>query len=125
MLLCLAGISIIFSLRWFLMANVASVEQIIYIQMLHCITFGIYYYIGTQLSVMLVPAEFRASGQALYAVTYGGISGIVAGLLGGGIFDQYGPQAMYQLCGYMAASGLIGFLLLYVRHSRIKETDQA
>jgi len=118
MVLCLVVISILFALRWFLMSNADSAQQIIYIQVLHCITFGGYYYIGTQLAVLLVPAEFRASGQAIYALTWGGLSGIVAGFLGGWVFEHTGPQAMYQLCSVMAVLGIVGFFLLFARLRR-------
>ncbi|WP_212977768.1 hypothetical protein [Paenibacillus azoreducens] len=39
--------------------------------MLHSITFGGYYYIGTQLTSHLVPGEYRSSGQAVYGLTWG------------------------------------------------------
>ncbi|MCF2940998.1 MFS transporter [Paenibacillus alkaliterrae] len=115
MVLCVVAISLLYALRWFLMAEADSAEQIIYIQALHCLTFGGYYYIGTQLTVLLVPAEFRASGQAVYALTYGGLSGIAAGVVGGWMFETAGPQAMYRLGGILAAIGVVGFTLLYMR----------
>lgn len=113
MMLCLVGISVLFALRWFLMSGVDSAQQIIYIQMLHCLTFGGYYYIGTQLTSLLVPSEFRASGQAVYALTWGGLSGIAAGFIGGWMFQQVSPQSMCFVCGTMAVAGIIGFSNMY------------
>ncbi|MFF2091942.1 MFS transporter [Paenibacillus sp. NPDC058174] len=113
MMLCLAVISVLYALRWSLMAVAESPLHIIFIQALHCLTFGGFYYIGTQLTALLVPAEFRASGQAWYALTWGGLSGIVAGFLGGWLFDRYGPQPMYAASGIMALAGVLGFALLY------------
>nr|MBC9201457.1 MFS transporter [Paenibacillus sp. PL91] len=124
MVLCLIVISTLFALRWFLMSHADSAEQIIYIQVLHCLTFGGYYYIGTQLTVLLVPAEFRASGQAVYALTWGGLSGIAAGLVGGWVFEQSGPQTMYQLGCVLAAVGIVGFTLLYVKLRRSVKTNK-
>ncbi|WP_063845944.1 MFS transporter [Paenibacillus sp. FJAT-27812] len=124
MVLCLIVISVLFTLRWFLMSHTSSAEQIIYIQVLHCITFGGYYYIGTQLTVLLVPAEFRASGQAVYALTWGGLSGIAAGIIGGFVFEQSGPQAMYQLCSILAAVGIVGFALLFSKLHRSLKTGK-
>ncbi|MBD2871306.1 MFS transporter [Paenibacillus arenilitoris] len=120
MTLCVVVISALFSLRWFLMSAAAGPEQIIFIQVLHCLTFGGYYYIGTQLTVLLVPAEFRASGQAVYALTWGGLSGIAAGVLGGWLFEQAGPDAMYRVGGFLAAAGIAGFSLLYAHLRRSK-----
>ncbi|MDQ8738285.1 MFS transporter [Paenibacillus sp. LHD-38] len=124
MVLCLVVISMLFALRWFLMSGADSAQQIIFIQVLHCLTFGGYYYIGTQLTVLLVPAEFRASGQAVYALTWGGLSGIAAGIIGGWMFEKAGPQSMYQLCGILAAAGIAGFCLLYMQLRRKVYTNQ-
>lgn len=124
MVLCLVVISMLFALRWFLMSGADSAQQIIFIQVLHCLTFGGYYYIGTQLTVLLVPAEFRASGQAVYALTWGGLSGIAAGIIGGWMFEEAGPQSMYQLCGILAAAGIAGFCLLYMQLRRKVYTNQ-
>lgn len=118
MVLCLVVISMLFALRWLLMSGADTAQQIIFIQVLHCLTFGGYYYIGTQLTVLLVPAEFRASGQAVYALTWGGLSGIAAGIIGGVMFEEAGPRAMYQLCGILAAVGIAGFCLLYAQLRR-------
>ncbi|MGO4547301.1 MFS transporter [Paenibacillus sp. 2TAB23] len=118
MVLCLVVISMLFALRWLLMSGADTAQQIIFIQVLHCLTFGGYYYIGTQLTVLLVPAEFRASGQAVYALTWGGLSGIAAGIIGGVMFEEAGPRAMYQLCSILAAVGIAGFGLLYAQLRR-------
>ncbi len=114
MVLCLTVVSVLYALRWLLMSSVDNAMQIIFIQTIHCLTFGAFYYIGTQLTAMLVPAEFRASGQAVYALTWGGLSGIAAGFIGGWMFENTGPKSMYILGGGMAATGVIGFALLYM-----------
>ncbi|MEC0093922.1 MFS transporter [Paenibacillus macquariensis] len=124
MVLCLTVVSILYSLRWLLMSSVDTAMQIICIQTIHCLTFGAFYYIGTQLTAMIVPMEFRASGQAVYALTWGGLSGIAAGFIGGWMFDHSGPQSMYMLGGGMAAVGAISFALLYMylRVSKVRIT---
>lgn len=125
MLLCLVVISCLFALRWFLMAGAASAMQVIFIQMLHCVTFGGFYYIGTQLTVLLVPAELRSSGQAVYALTWGGLSGMAAGFIGGLMFEQSGAQAMYFICGALSVLGIIGFSLLYAFVRRLQENAKS
>ncbi|WP_081667647.1 MFS transporter [Paenibacillus pinihumi] len=106
-------ISGLFTLRWLLMSAVADPYMVVWIQGLHCLTFGGYYYIGTQLTSMLVPAEFRSSGQAAYALTWGGLSGIVAGIAGGWLFQEMGPQVMYLVGAGMSVLGIIGFIVMY------------
>ena len=83
----LVFISLLFVLRWYLMSIATTPIQIIILQLLHSVTFGGYFYIGTTLTAELIPVELRASGQAVFALvfTWGGISGIIAGFVGGWI----------------------------------------
>ncbi|REK74936.1 MFS transporter [Paenibacillus paeoniae] len=114
MIFCMIFISVLFIIRWALMAGAASGMQIIFVQLLHCVTFGGFYYIGTQLTALLVPAQYRASGQAVYALIYGGISGMAAGVIGGWLFQNMGAQSMYISGVILAAIGVVGFAALYV-----------
>jgi PPP family 3-phenylpropionic acid transporter len=105
-------ICLLFSVRWLLMSVASSAIQVIFIQLLHSITFGGYYYIGTQLTSHLVPGEYRSSGQAVYGLTWGGISGIVAGVLGGWMFENLGASVLYRICFGITLCGFVGFFLL-------------
>ncbi|NOU98554.1 MFS transporter [Paenibacillus planticolens] len=108
----LTVISLLFSARWLLMSVASSAIQVIFIQLLHAITFGGYYYVGTQLTSHLVPGEYRSSGQAVYGLTWGGISGIIAGILGGWMFENLGAPVLYRICFGITICGFIGFYLL-------------
>ncbi|MCC3371696.1 MFS transporter [Cohnella sp. REN36] len=112
MVLCLAAVSALYSLRWLLMGTADSAWSIIWIQLLHCVTFGGYYYIGTQLTVRLVPAAFRSTGQAVYALSWGGVSGIIAGVAGGWMFEHLGPHVLYRISACVTLLGAFGFLLM-------------
>ncbi|MBP1995355.1 MFS transporter [Paenibacillus eucommiae] len=117
---CLVVISVLFTIRWLLMSVVGGPMHIVFIQVLHCITFGGYYYVGTSLSAHLIPSEYRATGQAIYALTWGGISGIVAGLMGGWMFDYLGPRVMYEISAVISLAGVVGFLVMWLR---VRKTD--
>lgn len=121
MLFCMIFVSLLFTLRWVLMAGAGSGLQIIFVQLFHCVTFGCFYYIGTQLTALLVPAQYRASGQAVYALIYGGVSGMAAGVIGGWLFQNMGAQSMYISGAIMALVGVAGFAALYamVRRSGV------
>lgn len=105
----LAVVSLVFALRWLLMSVVTEPIHIVFIQLLHCVSFGAYFYIGTSLTGMMIPPEFRASGQAAYALTWNGISGIIAGLVGGWALETLGPHTTYQIGAGIAALGAAGF----------------
>lgn len=113
MFFCLIFVSLLFAFRWLVMAGADSAAQIMAAQLLHSVTFGCFYYIGTQLTALLVPAEFRASGQAVYALVYGGLSGLAAGFIGGWLFQEMGASMMYMAGTVMAALGLAGFAVLF------------
>lgn len=112
MIICLAVISVLFSLRWGLMAFASEPEHILMIQLLHCVTFGGYYYLGTTLTAHLIPAEYRASGQAAFALTWGGVSGIMAGFMGGWLYETFGAAAMYRVNVLVSLCGVAGFMLM-------------
>ncbi|UQZ33914.1 MFS transporter [Paenibacillus sp. PK3_47] len=105
----LALVSILFVIRWWLMAGATTPLQVAFIQILHCITFGGFFYVGTQLTMLLVPRPYRSSGQALYTLTWSGISGILGGVLGGWLYQNLGAQSMYQSGVFLALIGSLGF----------------
>ncbi|MCZ8520454.1 MULTISPECIES: MFS transporter [Paenibacillus] len=111
-------VSLLFALRWLLMSAAGHPYQLLAVQTLNSLTFGGYYYIGTQLTASLVPAAYRSSGQAAYALTWGGLSGIAAGLFGGWLFQEQGPAVMYGTGMWMSLAGAAGFLLMLQRVRR-------
>jgi len=111
-------IAMLFSLRWLLMSFATSALQVVFIQLLHSVTFGGYYYMGTQLTSHLVPSQYRSSGQAIYGLTWGGVSGIVAGVVGGWMFENLGAFTLYQICFGVTIAGVLGFLALWQSFKR-------
>lgn len=119
-------VSFLFALRWFLMSLAVNPTQIIMIQVLHSITFASYYYIGTTLTAQLIPVQLRSSGQAIFAITWGGVSGLIAGLTGGFMYGAVGPSQMYGITTFIALAGAIGFIILYVtahKKNMLAESD--
>lgn len=108
-------VSSLFAFRWFLMALAVNPVQLVFIQILHSVTFGGYYYIGTTLTAHLIPVQLRASGQAVFALTWGGISGIIAGVSGGWMFQELGPSKMYGMTTVVSLIGVLGFIGLFLR----------
>ncbi|HET7578956.1 MAG TPA: MFS transporter [Bacillales bacterium] len=109
----LTFVSLLFSIRWLLMGIAQTPLEIVAIQLLHSITFGIYLYAGTHLCEALVSETYRASGQAWYAMFWKGLSGILAGLVGGWIFSWLGPRGMYAIGCAVSLVGTVGFLFMW------------
>ncbi|MEK4849426.1 MFS transporter [Paenibacillus sp. FSL H7-0756] len=114
LLASLTLVSALFFLRWWLMADATTPLQVALIQVLHSITFGGFFYVGTQLTMLLVPRPYRSSGQALYTLTWSGISGILGGVLGGWMYQTLGAQTMYQSGALLALFGAIGFGMMWL-----------
>ncbi|NMO94523.1 MFS transporter [Paenibacillus lemnae] len=110
---CLAVVSLLFALRWLLMAEASSPMEVALIQLLHCVTFGGYFYVGTQLTMLFVPRPFRATGQALYTLSWSGISGVIGGIAGGWLFQNFGAQTMYRTGMMLALVGAFGFAWIW------------
>ena len=108
----LSCVSLLYSVRWLLMSGTDQAIAVVWIQLLHCVTFGAYYYVGTQLTNRLVPPERRSTGQALYGLSWGGISGFIAGMAGGWLFGELGAPALYKASAVLTLVGAAGFLLL-------------
>ncbi len=114
----LAFVSALFVLRWWLMAGATSPLEVAFIQILHSLTFGGFFYVGTQLTMLLVPRPYRSAGQALYTLTWSGISGIIGGVLGGFLFQYLGAQNMYQFGVFLTLIGAVGFAFMWLFVSR-------
>jgi PPP family 3-phenylpropionic acid transporter len=109
MIACLAAISLLFSVRWLLMSMASEPWHVLCIQVLHSVTFGGYYYIGTSLTAHLVPSQYRASGQAAFALTWSGVSGVAAGFIGGWMYESLGTEWMYRINTVIALGAMAGF----------------
>ena len=59
--------------------------------------------------MLFVPTPYRASGQAIYTLSWSGISGVIGGLAGGWMFQNFGAQIMYRTGTMLAIVGAIGF----------------
>lgn len=110
----LALVSLLFTLRWWLMAGATSPLEVAFIQILHSVTFGGFFYVGTQLTMLLIPGPYRSAGQALYTLTWSGIAGIIGGILGGFMFQYLGAQSMYQFGVFLSLIGSLGFAFMWL-----------
>ncbi|HEY1380199.1 MAG TPA: MFS transporter [Gemmataceae bacterium] len=71
---------------------------------------GIFRSVGKALAADLVPAEVRASGVGWFSATVG-VTGLIASLVGGLLWDRVGPPATFF---YGAASAVVGSVALAV-----------
>lgn len=110
---CITLVSLLFALRWNLMAEATEPIQIIWIQVLHSVTFGGFFYVGTTLTTLFLPRPLRSAGQAIFTFALSGLSGIIAGFLGGWMFQDFGAVVMYKVGVTLTLAGVVGFAVLW------------
>ncbi|WP_077324438.1 MFS transporter [Virgibacillus siamensis] len=102
----------IYSLRWFVYAAVEDPMYIIALQVLHGVTFGIFYLSALEYVTRLIPRLMQSTGHLMFYAVFFGISGIIGSLTGGALIDSYGGGTLYAVMGFCALTGTI-FLVVY------------
>lgn len=103
----------LYSLRWFLYSVIDDPTYIIYFQVLHGLTFGVFYVAAFSYISRLIPKLLQSTGHLIFFATFFGLSGIIGSLVGGKIMDIAGGGTLYFIMGITA---LIGTILLTVHH---------
>ncbi|WP_178023288.1 MFS transporter [uncultured Paenibacillus sp.] len=118
LLACITIVSLLFAIRWDLMSEATQPIQILLIQLLHSVTFGGFFYVGTKLITLLLPRPLRSAGQAVYTFAASGLAGVIAGFWGGWMFQNFGSVVMYRSGVALTLIGALGFAAIWyqVRH---------
>src|SRR5690606_38281475 len=107
-----------YALRFALVAISQDPYALIATQLLHSISLGIYMVTAIRYLQFLIPDEFRASGQAIYAVVWSGMAGFLSGSVGGTIYDTFGATTLYVIAALLAATACFGFWVTALRMNR-------
>ena len=98
-------------LRFLLMGwGVASVALMIFVQLLHGLTFGAYHASAIAAVNQWFPGKSQGRGQALYSSLSFGAGGLLGALISGWTWDDWGAGWTFSLGAVFA---LAGFLLIY------------
>lgn len=111
----LAFASIMYMVRLFLLSIAHEPIAFIFLQMMHSVTFGIYYITALRYLQSVVPDEFRSSGQALFGMVWTGLAGLIAGTLGGWLSDLYGLSLVFRIGSAFALAAAVGFMAVHFR----------
>ena len=86
------------AVRWALLAAATSAAAIIGLQLLHGLTFGVYWAATVRILGRVVPAPLRTTGQAIYGAICFQVGGAIGSQLSGLAFDAFGAAApVYRL----------------------------
>ncbi|GGA42718.1 hypothetical protein GCM10010917_30060 [Paenibacillus physcomitrellae] len=113
LLLVITLVSLLSVLRWNLMASATLPVHVILIGLLNAVTLGGFFLVGTRITSLFLPKPFRSAGQTLCVLCWSGLSVIIAGLMGGWLFQNFGSVILYKTLVSMALCGTIGLGLLW------------
>lgn len=108
-------------LRWILVAGFPELlPVIVFSQLLHAVTFGVYHASAIQLIHRLFRARHQHRGQALYSSMSFGVGGALGSLYSGYLWEHAGPASIY-IAAAAAALASTTITWLYVRPA-VQET---
>ncbi|WP_337101512.1 MFS transporter [Paenibacillus sp. YIM B09110] len=105
--------SIMYAVRLWFVSDIQDPRWALAAQAMHSITFGIYFSTALRYISRIIPDEFRASGQAVYAVVWTGLAGAISGFFGGFIYEQFGRESFFRMGSIIAMVAAIGFFAKY------------
>ena len=104
---------ILFSGRWFIYGIVDNPMIIIAFQILHGLTFGVFFIAAFDYVTRLIPKLLMSTGHLVF-FAFMGIAGIIGSLIGGSLFEAFGGHTLYIVLGWIA---LVGTLLIAIYHA--------
>ncbi|OIJ12766.1 MFS transporter [Anaerobacillus arseniciselenatis] len=110
--------AILYSIRWFLMAVIADPMLVLPLQVMHGLTFGIFYLSAFHYVTKIVPEQLQSTGHLLFYSFFFGLSGIIGSSLGGQIIEQSSAQHLYLFLAMISLAGVVflsGYKLFYYR----------
>jgi PPP family 3-phenylpropionic acid transporter len=107
------------ALRWLALSRAETAGAVIALQLLHGLTFGLFWGCSVEAMSRLVPAPLRATGQALFTAVVFGVGNAVGYQLAGWGLDHFGRSApLFAWAGAIELLPLLGAASL-MRRSRI------
>ena len=98
------------SVRWALIAYARGAPELIGLQVLHALTFGVFWGCAVETMQRTVPARLRATGQAMFSAVVFGAGNAVGYALSGAGYDRFGSAA--PLYAFAAVVELLPLVLL-------------
>ncbi|WP_340022635.1 MFS transporter [Paenibacillus sp. FSL K6-1096] len=110
----LAFASLMFTLRFLLMALVQEPGMVVAIQAMHSVSFGIYYVTAVRYITRMIPDHLRATGMALFTVVWSSGAGLLSGTFGGIVYQDAGRVIFYVVATGFSILAFAGFLLRHL-----------
>jgi len=110
-----------YAIRVFAYTQLTNPWWVLPVELMHGVTFSMAWAAGVSYAVQIAPAELLATAQGLWNGVLGGLGPAAGGLIGGFVYDIYGPKILFGSFGGIMIVNLIIFLLT---HKSSKSDDQ-
>ncbi|WP_231571534.1 MFS transporter [Gordoniibacillus kamchatkensis] len=110
--------SAFYVLRFALLSFIADPAWVVAVQALHSVSFGIFLFTALRYFQQAVPDEYRSSGQAIFAVMWSSLAGLLSGVIGGWVFQHLGGEWLYRIAAVLALIAAFGFYLMHMKEER-------
>lgn len=104
---------IFYCLRWFIYAGIDQPIFVLVFQVLHGITFAVFYLAAFNYVSRIIPKNLQSTGHLLFYSVMFGLAGIIGSLVGGRLLDLFDGTVMYNVMGISAVIGTVGFIIFY------------
>ena len=100
------------ALRLFLYTQTSSPMMIALIQLMHGLSFAIFWSVGVVIAHRISPVGFANSGQAVFSGFYFGLGGMSGAYFGGLIYSQFSINIMFWVAAVVSLIGLLTYTIL-------------
>lgn len=91
--------------RWLLTAHFPDTAVIVFAQLLHAVSFGVYHAAAVHLLKRWFPRDMSSRAQALYAVSSFGLGGALGIFFAGQMWDSIGGAGVFMVSAALAFAG--------------------
>ncbi|TXC90489.1 MFS transporter [Metabacillus litoralis] len=116
--------ALLYGIRFIGMSFASSSVELIFYQLLHGVTFGVFFTVALSYVTKIVPARLQSTGHVLLISVFFGYSGMISALVGGKFIDTYSIFSLYLLIGCAAIFGAV-LLMIYSKFVKVeKQTNR-
>jgi len=102
--------AVVYAARWFVLAFTTTPVAATLTQIVHGLSFGLFYMAGVAFVESHSPKGLSATAQSLFFVAMWGLGAAAGSVAGGAVYQNFGAVTMFQLCGLCT---LVAIALLF------------
>ncbi|MCT8137926.1 MFS transporter [Anaerobacillus sp. CMMVII] len=114
---------VFFAFRWIVMGFIQEPLLVLPLQMMHGLSFGIFYLCAFHFVTKLIPEELQSTGHLLFYSFFFGLSGVIGSSIGGWIIDKVNVAYLYSALGVLSIIGVIFMVIYQVVYMKMEKVN--